>query len=281
MKYLEDLLFWVNERENIRAKKESGLPQPWTTDPVLSAYRFCNVDRNNDRVTKWIHNNWMYPNEYHPNLAFAMGIARMVNLPETLKDLSFPKYNWDLSHFIMTIEARKIVGMKSWTSAYMITGGYSAGGEPKEVIIGRVLTDLNERLAETPITHNMTLERAAEILQVPGIGSFLSAQIVADLKMSQLLEDATDWKTWCAPGPGSMAGLDYLHERTNTNYTNDQFISDVNGVKDIINAECELDLCAQNTQNCLCEFSKYVRAKHFDKRLKSKYVPYEGPQLAS
>ena len=39
----ERLLAWIVERESIRRKKERGLPRPWTLDPVLDGYRFCNV----------------------------------------------------------------------------------------------------------------------------------------------------------------------------------------------------------------------------------------------
>ena len=42
---------FIEEREAIRLKKEAGEPRPWTTDPVLHATRFTNINRNNDRGT--------------------------------------------------------------------------------------------------------------------------------------------------------------------------------------------------------------------------------------
>lgn len=272
MKYLDDLMYWVGERERIRHKKEAGEKRPWTADPILDTYRFCNVERERDKVTVWIHQNWLRPNSHSPNLAFAMAVARMVNLPETLDRIGFP-HAWLPVTFIDTIEHIKKEGKKAWTSAYMITGGYSEGGETKEVIIARVLSTLHSKLKHDPVREGDTLEVAANKLRSPGIGTFLSAQIVADLKFSPLLERAKDWNYWCAPGPGSTMGLNFLHDRPpTTTLSEKQFMKEVNEVKALL-AHAGVHLCAQNTQNCLCEFSKYVRAKHLGKRLKSTYVP--------
>lgn len=273
MKYLDDLLFWVAERERVRVKKEAGENQPWTNDWVLKQYRFCNVRREDDRVTKWIHNHWLRPNEYDPCLPFAMAVARLVNLPETLQELGYMG-QWDPDRFVRVLRNRRERGEKVWTSAYMITGGFSKGGEPKEVIIARVLGTLSRQ--DLFIHPHQSLEETAESLTSPGIGPFLSAQIVADLKWAYPLKEAKDWWTWCAPGPGSTMGLNFLHDREPSLAANPrQFIAEVNEVRELLSA-AGVDICAQNTQNCLCEFSKYVRAKYFGRRLKSAYVPHKG-----
>lgn len=276
MKYLEDLIFWINERERIRIKKEAGEPKPWTQDLILQHYRFCNVRREDDRVTKWVHNNWLKPHLGEPSVAFAMGVARMVNWPDTLADLGYPE-PWDRRHFERVLGDRAARGAKVWTSAYMITGGYSPGGEPKERIIGRVLDGLHEQLIRHPLHEGDTLDIIHDAVMVPGIGQFLGAQIVADVKWDPKHRATDDWWTWCAPGPGSMMGLNFLLEKdTAKNWANGEFIREVNNLRQIIQAETAQLLDAQNTQNCLCEFSKYVRAKHFGKRLKSAYTPYGG-----
>jgi hypothetical protein len=272
MKHLQDLIYWVKEREKIRHLKESGYPWPWTNDPIMRDYRFCNVYREDDKVTRWITDNWLADNTQSPRLAFAAGVARMVNHPDTLQDLGFP-HTWDANHFIMTIEARKIAKLKCWTSAYMITGGYSKGGEPKEVIVARVLAQLYDKLAANPITPSDTLESASKKIAVDGIGTFLRGQIIADLKNTPLLGYASDWSTWCAIGPGSTAGLNYLNERKPCILPEDVFRKEVQEVRDLIFDNTGHDLCAQNAQNVLCEFSKYVRTKYYGGRPKASYLP--------
>jgi hypothetical protein len=197
----------------------------------------------------------------------------MVNLPETLAEIDFP-YQWDSAQFIRAIARRKATGVKVWTSAYMITGGYSAGGEPKEVIIARVLTNLHDQLKKNPIDLDDNLESAEKKLAVPGIGTFLRGQIIADLKMDYMpLEFANDWHSWCGVGPGSTAGLNYLFDRPQKAIGEAQFRKEVNEVRHIIEDKTGMGLCAQNTQNVMCEFSKYVRTKYYGGKPKSKYKP--------
>jgi hypothetical protein len=52
------LIAWIAEREAIRIRRESGAPQPWTNDPIMQAWSFCNVRREHDRTTIWTAKNW-------------------------------------------------------------------------------------------------------------------------------------------------------------------------------------------------------------------------------
>ncbi len=88
---LEVLLYWITERESIRRRREAGEPAPWTSDPVLRDYRFCNVRRENDAVTRHIAARWRAPHADDPHLWFAMAVARFINWPDTLDELGFPR----------------------------------------------------------------------------------------------------------------------------------------------------------------------------------------------
>lgn len=273
--YLNELFQWVTDRESIRKLKEAGRPRPWSTDPIMNQYRFCNVFREYDTVTKWIMDEWLSP-VGDKDLAFNAAVGRMVNWPDTLKELGNVRGHWYPQLFIDTLRTRKERGQKVWTGAYMVTGGYSAGGESKEVILARVLSGLWNQLSliDNNLRAGDSLETMAAKLTVPGIGTFLSAQIVADLKNTPAYMGAVDWYTWCAPGPGSTMGLNFLHDRDRrANLSGGQFRKEVNQVRVLILEETYFDLCAQNTQNCLCELSKYVRAKYFNERLKTTYRP--------
>lgn len=271
MNHLEDLYHWVDERERIRIKKDVVRQSPpWTDDPIMASNRFCNVRREDDKVTRWIHKNWLLPHIKDESVQFAMCVARLVNHPETLEELGYPD-DWQDDRFIKVIQQRSERGLKSWTSAYMITGGYSAGGEPKGVIIARVLTTAHNGLRAHPIVVGDSLDNAALKIRHPGIGSFLVGQIIADLKWATVLRYAVDWHSWCAVGPGSSAGLNYLHGRPPlTSLSQAKFQREVGEVRALLYAR-EYDLDAQNVQNCLCEFSKYVRVKYYGGHAKSSY----------
>ena len=267
------LSYWIRERERIRDLKERGFTRPWTQDTILQQYRFCNVNRDDDTVTRWIHENWSLPNQDSPMLPFALTVARMVNLPSTLSALGFP-HVWDQHHFEDTLRFLKDSGNKVWTNAYMITGGYSKGGEPKEAIIGRVLSQVYQNLGKLPIVPGDTLEDMSEKIKAPGVGPFLSAQVIADLKRISPYDESADFFTWCAPGPGSTIGLNILHDRDFLAPTTPKkFKDEVNEIRITIRGNTGLHLDAQNTQNCLCEFNKYYRTKYSDYTPKTRYVP--------
>jgi alpha-glutamyl/putrescinyl thymine pyrophosphorylase clade 1 len=40
----------MRERETIRLRRAQGLPRPWTADPILHSYRFCNIKREDDAL---------------------------------------------------------------------------------------------------------------------------------------------------------------------------------------------------------------------------------------
>ena len=51
---LDRYFYWLHERETIRIRKEErGDPPPWTDDPILQEFKFCQVFREHDRTTRW------------------------------------------------------------------------------------------------------------------------------------------------------------------------------------------------------------------------------------
>lgn len=269
-KMYQDLIYWIEERQKVAAAKLLGEPKPWSQDPIFQSTRFTNVHREDDTVTIWIKENWRDPYARHPNLAFAMVLARVVNLPDTLQLLGFPD-TWSSQGFIESMDFIGRDGRKLWTSAYMVTGGYSEGGETKQVIMARVLDKAFVNAGQ--IREGDTLEAASNVIQrTPGLGTFLAAQVIADLKYTPLLAGASDRWTYCAPGPGSTMGLNFLHGRDrNKSINNKDFMREVNELADKLMDDGVIILDAHDTQNCLCEFSKYIRIRDYGGRTKTGY----------
>jgi hypothetical protein len=249
--------YWISEREKIRVKKEAGEMRPWTADPILDKYRFCNVRRENDKVTRWIRRNWSKPE--HPNFILAMTIARLVNWPETLEELGFP-YEWSEEHFIGTIDRRHFSGKKTWSSAYIVsTNGHAT---PKPIYVARaVLNPISARCAAgqwpTPLRGLYGALRGFQ-----GVGSFIAGQIVADAKntVDSSWWDAEDWYEFVVPGPGSKRGLARLLGKPAPYTLSDTLFMKHFDVAATAAREVA-HLCRQDIQNCLCEFDKYMRVK--------------------
>ena len=77
---------WCIERESIRKKRKSGIPFPWTSDPVFQKGRFLNVFREDDKGTKAVLR-FADKTETQTNLIHALFFARWCNRNTTLNVL--------------------------------------------------------------------------------------------------------------------------------------------------------------------------------------------------
>ena len=83
----DGFLYFVWEREAIRLARENGYEKPWTIDPIMEKYRFCNIRRRDDRVTQWLMTHIYDQRCNHQDLWFIAAICRLINWPPTLKML--------------------------------------------------------------------------------------------------------------------------------------------------------------------------------------------------
>jgi hypothetical protein len=276
----EPLLYWIGERERIRIRRANGQPFPWTQDPILREWSFCNVRREDDRTTRWIAENWRIPHADDLDLGFAMVVVRCVNLPEALAELGYP-VPWDPEHFLAAMGARKERGEVCFSPAYNISNGGS--GAPKaEHLVQKVFAPLWQ-----PLTRKRLRPREDDSLhsfygrlkEANGLGSFMAAQVVADMKYVSPLKNARDWMTFAAPGPGSKKGLNRVLGRpVDAPWRDDDtWRAAFRQLREQIMPELERsglgDLHAQDLQNCLCEMDKYERMRLGEGKPKRRFVP--------
>lgn len=281
MSGIEGLKAWIVEREAIRVRKEGPASNeagpPWTADPILSTYRFCNVRREDDKVTRWIAKNWRTPNMDDPDLWFAMLVARFINWPDTLEALGYPAFQWDPKAFLRIMAELKASKKKVYTGAYMVRADREHADKAayQEAVVFTPMWNARERLrpkkGDTLNSYHMLLG------QFHGLGSFMAAQIVADLKYcSQPLIDAVDWSTFAASGPGSRRGLNRVRGCDKDKpWAEEAWRLDLKRLQHELGpiqagADQQL-LHAQDLQNCLCEFDKYERVRLGEGKPRSKY----------
>jgi hypothetical protein len=286
VKLLKEFVTFVKERHAIYVRRLAGKPKPWTHDPILQQYRFCNVYRELDTVTLWINQHWRTPWKDDPNVWFAMVVARVVNWPDSLYDLSSAvhngnKINWSARNFKLEMNARKERGEKVWTGAYMIHADATEGLSKADYYADRVLTPLWEarKAGSNAFTasHGCGLAEAHRwLMQFRDMGSFMAAQVVCDVKYTPMLAYARDWWTWAAPGPGSLRGMSRVEfGDLNTKYTDVEWRHSLAELNERVMPSLEkigmARLHAQDLQNCLCEFDKYQRVLRGEGRPRSKY----------
>lgn len=282
------LIYFVREREAIRKKKEAGLPPPWTKDPILQTYRFTNVRRRDDRVTKWLLQNVLTEGQLArvglKSFMLFTALCRFINWPPTIQAIMHERL-WSkrllLPRIGSFVDAEMGQRKKVWTGAYMVRAApehqMGKGMYVAAEVIGKglkpVLQDLERLYFALPSRRGVW-----ELLcQQKGWGSFMAGQVVDDWAMTPLLQKADDHFTFAPQGPGSVRGLNRLHGfPLKQRWPMDKWIAALMDCHwQIINKlgiEFK-DMTLHDVQNSLCETDKYLRTKAGEGRPRSKYKP--------
>jgi alpha-glutamyl/putrescinyl thymine pyrophosphorylase clade 1 len=276
----DELLNYMIERERIRLHRKAGQPWPWTDDPILREYRFTNIRREDDAVTIWITKNWKQPHEDDPHLWFAMMVARLLNLPESMEALGYP-VPWQPERWVTVLKERAANGLKNFNPAYQVCLTNTPGNKA-ELFAKHVLTPIWTRRKEiTQRLRGASLASAAAVFGTcPHFAGFMAGQVIHDLKWTPLLRKAPDWWDWAAPGPGSGPGMNRLLGRpagTAADWKGREgtWLRELHALRHRLDPQLEAaglpDLCAQNWQHNLCEANKLWRAQAGEGMPKQKF----------
>lgn len=276
----EPLIAWVKAREALRIKKERGDPPPWTDDPILNQFRFCNVRRKDDRVSRWLRSNILLGDNLNNFKSFIefTAFCRWNNWPPTIQEILDAKLypvrsiNWQAIENV--VEDRKGRKEKAWTGAYIIKA--PDDGSSKTAFVASICRDIGANLR--PEYFNGSRREIWErLIKVKYVGSFMAGQVVDDWGWTLLLSGARDTATWAPMGPGSIRGHNRLlglplKQRPKAHLWSYQLQI---WYKDIIAAlgRQYADLTLHDVQNCLCEFDKYERTRMGEGRPRSMYRP--------
>lgn len=291
-----ELFAWIKERHAISLLHEAGASKPYTQDPILQKFSFCNVYRERDRVTRWVAKNWRDKNKKDPHLWFAMVVARFINWPDTMQQLGYPletmavgtaslAFNYFAGAFLGVVESRQAAGQQVYGGAYTISTNGRTMVKHRYLLehVFRPLWANREAVESVLANRRVSLQGVHTALTAfQGLGSFMAAQVIADLKYAQLRK-APDWWTWAASGPGSRRGLNRVCHGTATGHTDkllapwreDVWLQTLQILHDEISgmaAAAELpQIHAQDLQNCLCEWDKWCRVTNNEGRPRSLY----------
>lgn len=287
---LEALLYFAQERERIRILKETGAPAPWTTDPVLELYRFCNIRRRDDRVSRWLRENVLTQKNIDYDLRSFLQFSawcRWVNWPPTIAAAMaegfYPKHRIDWKKLGKFVDQRS-KKQKVWTGAYMISAPRKKGGKKgkfiAEKVIAKELTAILPQLTamfkggEQPSCQSVwNLLRTREYF-----GGFMSGQIVGDWGYTSLLHGASDITVWAPMGPGSVRGYNRILGLTpiTKRPKEEDWLARLGEWRTLLVEALGpeyVDLTALDVQNNLCETDKLIRTRLLQGRPRSKYRP--------
>ena len=281
----------MKERHKIYERKVSGAPRPWTKDPALATFRFCNVYRELDSVTQWIAVNIREPFADSPHLWWMLVAARHINWPGTLAELlatpkAWPKRNLsdvDPARIIKVAATRKAAGKKVFTSAYKIpNNGLSIA--KAELLALRTLAPL---LKVNPPTAWESMEAAHKwLIQSTGTGTggFLAYEVVCDMRWTRYGAGWQDVDTWAYAGPGALRGLNRL-----AGLDKDEFMTEaaaLAGMRSLLAGVAATwpakwpKLEMREIEHSLCEYDKWVRITTGEGLQRRKYTPFIGSQFS-
>lgn len=294
--------YWANERHKIYLSRKNGAKRPWTEDPILANYRFCNVYRQLDTVSVWIYKNLLVPNKDNPHLWFIAAIARLVNHVETLDELNktpgcIPqKGKWSPTAFFKVLSRRKNAKLQFVTGAYIINSVWheSMDIRAKGCKAGYITyVPLNELWKDQPSSDDFkgTKQHAIETLrEYRGFGPFIANQVCTDLEyLSGWLKNAPDINTYVTPGPGTKKGVRYLLENQPSGPAIPESIimekliellqlqeskSDKNQFWEINSKKFDKGnafIQLSNMSNCSCEVSKLLKVYRGEGDMRSRY----------
>lgn len=268
------MLHWIRAREAIRKAKEAGKPKPWTDEPVLRDYRWCNVRRMDDRVSVELSQSWYASGGDCQTQLVACALGRLINWPDALLAATNEEL-FRMAHlpgFGNRLTARVKEGHKTFTGAYIVPG------VPGKTKIHSVMAVVNHVSANYLFIYMDTLRGTwTKLTEIDGLGSFLAGQIVADMAHLTYGKAWPDRKEWAPLGPGSKRGMNRLHGRAKeTPMSQAQFDTELYELRlwlweNIRDIWIDRDLFACDIQGLCCEFDKYKRLLLSEGSVRAKY----------
>lgn len=272
-------IYWIKERESIRLARNAGDRPPWTKDPILRDFRFCNVNREHDAVTAWIAQ-YVRPQLVDTTLDDAivqLYACRVFNDPAVLATI-IPVDSTRV--LVERLQRRKAAGLKILRGAYLVVPHGTR--MPVEEFYADVISTLRHVLRKnrTPLD---SLQSVADVMRtVKGISDFMANQVCADLRYARPWNLRwPDWGTFVLAGPGTLRGLLRWGggKPTPRGAKGHRSARDADPRATLLAIRAAIDprlprgiaghlQDPNNLANCFCEFDKYERARDGNAQLR-------------
>lgn len=288
--------YFAAERLRVMMERATGKPGPWTEDPILRGFKFCNTYRAADRVSQYLIAEVCYSSKQLPaDRAFQIVAFRTFSRPETWERLKLMLGHTPVIEDLRSGRLRRALddmrssGERLYTGAFILCANLAYGFEFKHQNHVALFEDMFVRsnLGEK-IIHAESLEDVFNLLrEFPLMGDFMSYQTAIDLNYSEILD--FNENDFTAPGPGALRGLKKVFKSLG-DYSPSEAIQWMVEHQD---AEFERlgfefdglwgrPLHAIDCQGLFCETDKYSRERFPNlrserKRIKARFVPSAKP----
>ena len=291
--------FWrfAAERQQVFFRKLEGYPPPWTEDPIIRRHKFTNAYRASDRVSQYLIRAVIYQGDQTPEEIFFRTILfKLFNKIETWElftsRLGFPTFReYSFADYDEVCVEAMGAGTAIYSGAYIMPSGTRIFGyrEKHRTHLKLLESMMKEHLADQ-IAEAPSMEHSFDLLRsYPGLGNFLSYQLITDLNYSSICDYSE--MEFTSPGPGALDGIHKCFSDLG-GFSESEIIRLVadrqekeferRGIvfRSLFGRRLQLIDC----QNLFCEVSKYSRMRHPEikgtsgrTRLKQIYRPVNKP----
>lgn len=270
-KMLELYQHMVRERHQIWLARQHGDTYPWTKDPVLANRKFTNMFRVLDPGSQFVFD--LQEDDPLDTLA-RLVFYRLTNLPASWHVMKatlgrFPvAADFTKRPEVITgiLQARRFDGHRVFSGAYIIVPEPGTANDKIEGAV-RVTRNFLENASERFLSAETQAARFTALRAIPGLGKFLSMQILADWTYLQKTQPDL---SFIVAGPGAVRGAELL----NSTMKAEDVIHDLASAwQDHPTVRLgDRGLTVMDIQNTLCEFGKYAR-EVVHPRKKTPYKP--------
>lgn len=211
---------WMGERMRVFYARLAGEPRPWTRDPVLQKFKFCNAYRVLDRLSQLaVSSIYEAGASMEPrDIVLRVLLFRFFNRAET-----WEVFRSTFGHFGADDFARNVPRFKAALDSHLASGGAVFGnaymhapvpGASRkhhgylDLLAKMVASGVADAIVDAP-----SARAVYEVLtSYPMIGRFVGYQLLADLGYSPVV--GFDEDDFTVAGPGAVAGIKKCFEST-------------------------------------------------------------------
>lgn len=269
--------YWrfARERQEIFFRRISGLPPPWTDDPILSTYRFTNAYRASDRVSQYLIRKVIYEGDQsEEEIVFRTLLFKFFNKIETWELLqdrigSVTWRNFNIDRYNSALQTAWRAGRTIYSGAYIMPCP-PFGARRKHTNHLYLINQMMRDHLPVKVTTARSMKEVFQFLRsYPSLGDFLAYQLTVDLNYSQITNFLE--MEFVVAGPGARNGIRKAFSGT-------AGLADEDVIRAVTeHAEYEFDrlgltfrslwgrpLQLIDVQNLFCEVDKYSRVAHPD-----------------
>lgn len=276
--------FWrfAAERKNIDDRRRAGQSAPWTDDPILQKYYFCNTYRVLDKLCQYMIREVIEKGPQDPTeIVFRVLLFNSFTKIETwellnqkLGPLTWATY--DRQRYNHVLAKAKSNGMTLYTGAFIKPAphfGYTDNYMNHLCLLEVFMENqLAFRLLNAP-----TLADVYEyIISFPSMGDFTTYQLMLNLSYTKVLNfNANDF---VISGPGSSSGLSKMFGKTIARAKGPESDIEVDVIRWLVETQDQhferlginfsrlgpkkLPMDVADVEHTLCEVDKYCRLAH-------------------